>query len=104
LRFWDLPETGLKQAAEVAVGAGYLCRVQVSPDGRHVCTHGTDNRITLLDAATRKKLREWTLPEYVGVEAFSPDSRYLAISLATGVIYILRLDGIGGEMMKEIGR
>jgi WD40 repeat protein len=104
LRFWDLPEGGLKQSAQVNVGAGYLYRIQVSPDGRHVCTHGTDNRITLLDAATRKKLREWSLPEYVGVEAFSPDSRYLAISLATGVIYVLRLDDIRGDMTREIGR
>ena len=73
--------------------ATYVFLMQYSPDGRYLLTQEGSYRIILWDAATKKKLKEWSLPEYTGNLAFAPDSRHLAISLVTGVTYVLRLEG-----------
>jgi hypothetical protein len=70
---------------------GHFYRMQCSPDGRYLLTHGQDNRIIVWDAADKRKLHEWSLPEYVAAETWASDSRHVALSLYTGVIYILRL-------------
>jgi WD40 repeat protein len=107
VRFWDvsggdLKDTDklLKPAVSLPTGGGHLYRIQYSPDGRYFVTHGHDNRVVVWDAATRKKLHDWGLPEYTAMQAFAPDSRHLAISLATGVTYILRLDGTARSAAK----
>src|SRR5262249_55053467 len=99
LRFWDVRGGEVKDtskllasAGEAPTGGGHAYRVQYSPDGRYLLTHGHDNRIVVWEAASRKKLHDWSLPEYTAMETFAPDSRHVAISLATGVTYVLRLD------------
>jgi WD40 repeat protein len=100
LRFWDRPGDSLKEVATTKTPAGYVYRITFSPDGRYFVTHDVGNHIIVWDAATRTKLRDWALGEYVGTEAFAPDSRHLAIGLATGVTYILRLDGTARSAAK----
>jgi hypothetical protein len=63
----------------------------LSPDGRLLVTFGLDFRFIVWDTATGKRLREWIPPEVVGGMAFASDSRHVAITMGTGVIYILRL-------------
>jgi hypothetical protein len=64
-----------------------------SPDGRWLAVYHPYHGIQLIDRATRKKVKEWSVAEQVGNLAFAPDSRHLAISVATGVVLVLRLEG-----------
>ena len=66
----------------------------LSPDGRWLASYGPGYAVQLIDVAARKKVREWSLGEQFGSLAFAPDSRHLAISVATGVTLVLRLDGL----------
>jgi WD40 repeat protein len=93
VRFWDLPDKAPKEVDTLPGLATYVFLMQYSPDGRYLLTQEGSYRIILWDAATKKKLKEWSLPEYTGNLAFAPDSRHLAISLVTGVTYVLRLEG-----------
>jgi WD40 repeat protein len=98
LRFWELRADDLKaglkglKPAGTAPSGGHVYRFQFSPDGRLLLTLGTDNRVIVWDAVTKKPRHEWGLPEYVGTMSFAADSRHVAISLTTGVTYILRLE------------
>jgi WD40 repeat protein len=67
-------------------GAPVLC-----PDGKQVATSGLDGQLVLWDLAGGKRLRQWTFQENVANVAYASDSRHLAVALATGVIYVLRL-------------
>jgi WD40 repeat protein len=70
----------------------YPTPMTFSPDGTQLVTRYMDGRMILWDVAKGTRIREWTtIPENIGHVAFSPDGRYLAVSLGTGVIYILRL-------------
>jgi WD40 repeat protein len=100
VRHWDLPEPGPKETENWKPEVSYFYRMQYSPDGRMLLTHGQDNRIIIWDASTKKKLHQWSLPEYVGTEAWCSDSRHVAVSLYTGVTYILRLDSISTSARK----
>jgi hypothetical protein len=44
-----------------------------------------------VDLATGKPTWEYNSPEIIGHVTFASDSRHLAVSLATGVIYLVRL-------------
>jgi WD40 repeat protein len=61
-----------------------------SPDGTRILTNNT-YRLTLRDVATWKVVWEYQSPEAISHLTFASDSRHLAISFATGVIYIVRL-------------
>lgn len=89
LRLWSLPEV---EPRILAKGAGGIASVTIAPDGTRAATFGPDYRVCLWELPSGKKLRDWVLHEQFGNVAFAPDSRHLAISLGTGVIYVLRLD------------
>jgi WD40 repeat protein len=99
LRFWDLGGNDIKKteipikSTGSATTTGHLYRFQCSPDGRWLLTLGTDNKVQVWDLAAKKPRWEWSLPEYVAATEWAADSRHLSISLATGVTYILRLEG-----------
>jgi WD40 repeat protein len=87
LRFW--PVGG-------GVGAVVDNRNQVyslafSPDGKHLATTGSDQRVTIRDAGTGKMKHEWVIQERVSQVAWAADSRHLSVTLGTGVVYILRI-------------
>jgi WD40 repeat protein len=67
-----------------------------SPDGRWLAVYHPYHGIELIDRATRKKVKGWSIGEQFGSLAFAPDSRHLAISVATGVTLVLRLEGPKG--------
>jgi WD40 repeat protein len=93
-RQWEFSGEKVKEAPEqkeASVGA----HVQLfSPDGTRLATVGQDYRVVLCDPASGKRLWEWSPGETVAGLAFSSDSRYLAVSIQTGPVYVLRLDGI----------
>jgi hypothetical protein len=47
--------------------------------------------VQLIDLDNEKVLKTWSFDETVYSYSFSPDGRYLAVSLVTGPVYILRL-------------
>src|SRR5207237_4992519 len=88
---WNVSRESLKEG-RVLKGFGSLAHPYVfSPDQRRavVLVHGV---LRLVDVEKETTLKQWTLDETVYNYAFSPDGRYLAVSLVTGPIYILRLD------------
>jgi WD40 repeat protein len=70
--------------------AGAIGIVAVSPDGKLLAT-GTGGSVVLWNAATGEQVKGWTLQESVGGLSFSADSRYLAVTLAMGPVYVLRV-------------
>lgn len=90
LRAWTWPEPNADPAV-LFKGAAHLHQVTCSPDGRLVGGYA-DYGFALFDAASGKKLRQWQLQEQCGNITFAPDSRHVALSMGTGVIYLLRLD------------
>jgi WD40 repeat protein len=70
---------------------GLVSWLTFSPDGKQLASRGPWASVTLWDVASGKKTKEWTVQEYVRKLAFSPDGRHLALSMDTGVVYILRM-------------
>jgi WD40 repeat protein len=92
LRGWSWPEPQATDPATVFKGnASQLC---FSPDGRYFAGYAAGG-YTLFENATGKVLRQWPLQETPGNIAFAPDSRHLALSMGTGVIYLLRVAEAG---------
>jgi len=88
---WDVAPTGLKDTGAIKATAGYTYLHVFSPDGRRLATTGNDYVLRVLDLATGKVAWQWTPAETLAAVTFSPDSRYLAVSIQTGPVYILRL-------------
>jgi WD40 repeat protein len=95
LRFYELAGDKPGKAAKVPFSAGYGYWVTYAPDGNTFATMGPDGKLILWDAASNKRLREWTLNENTYRVTYSPDSRHLAVPLGTGVVYILRIQNKG---------
>jgi WD40 repeat protein len=91
LRRWEATPAGLKKATGWEGSSGYVQFMRFSPDGKHMVTSGLDGQVVLWELATGKRLRQWTLHELVANVAYASDTRHLAVSLMTGVVYILRL-------------
>jgi WD40 repeat protein len=94
LRRWDVTPGTLKKAEGWKGASGYVQLMRFSPDGKRMVASGLDGQLVLWDLATGKRLQQWTLPEIVSNVAYASDSRHLAVSLPTGVIYILRLEDV----------
>jgi len=92
LRRWEVMPVGLKAAKGWKGASGYVQTMRFSPDGKHVVTSGLDGQVVLWDLASGKRLKQWALQELVGNMTFASDSRHLAVSLTTGVVYLLRLE------------
>jgi WD40 repeat protein len=93
VRRWTVGAEPAEAPAAPKWAAGAVRRLTPSPDGRLLATFGPDHTIVVWDTATGKRLHEWDLAENPGSLAFAPDSRYLAVSIATGPVYVLRLAG-----------
>jgi WD40 repeat protein len=89
---WEASLTGLTKKTEVKNTSIWSHVNAFSPDGKRVVTLGQDARLRLTDLATDKVVKDWGFAETVAHAVFSADSRYLAVSLHTGPVYILRLD------------
>jgi WD40 repeat protein len=73
--------------------SGYIRLPVFSPDGKKVATLGAEASVVIWEAATGKVLHRFSIPENVGHVSFANDSRHLAVTAATGVVYVLRLSG-----------
>ena len=71
---------------------GYNYLVLPTADGTRLLTRDSDGKLVVLDIATGKRLYEWTFNEVLGGVAVTTDGRHVAVGLATGVIYVLRID------------
>jgi WD40 repeat protein len=96
LHKWVVTPTGLKQVPGLKGTSGYVHALLFSPDGRSLVTRGLDGQVVVWDLATGKQ-RRWTFQEQIGHMAYASDSRHLAVSLGTGVVYLLRLDSPAGS-------
>jgi WD40 repeat protein len=90
LRAWSWPQP--KDSAVLHKGTYGMYHLSYSPDGRFIAAYA-DAGFAVFEAATGKKLRQWSMPEQYGNIAFAPDSRHVVCSVGTGVIYLLRLEG-----------
>jgi hypothetical protein len=66
-----------------------------SPDGRMLLTWASGYQFTLWDAASGKRIHDFSFPEAMGSVTFANDSRHLAVTVRTGVVYVLRLGPAG---------
>jgi WD40 repeat protein len=91
LERWEVRGGSLAALPEWKGSSGYVQSLTCSPDGQSLVTTGLDGKIILWDLPSGKRVKEWSLNEQLGCVTVSADSRHLAVSLATGVIYLLRL-------------
>jgi WD40 repeat protein len=91
-RIYELLDTkaGKMTRLEGKLG-GYAYWVRYAPDGKTLVTVGIDGKVILWEAATGRRLREWTFNEVTYRAIYAPDSRHLAVPLGTGVGCVLRL-------------
>jgi WD40 repeat protein len=90
---WTVGPPAKEAPASPTWASGGVRRLVPSPDGRLLATYGPDHTLVVWDLAKQKPLHGWDLVENPGGLAFAPDSRHLAVALATGPIYVLRLAG-----------
>ena len=99
-RLDDSPETGVNLLTALAkqptlvrsapAGGGYLEVMDVSPDGRWIASSDDQNQVHLYNAATNRLLRSYDAgrpaegEQAFTIEAFSPDSSQLAVTLTVG--------------------
>jgi WD40 repeat protein len=93
LRRWNVAPAGVGEMPPWKGGVAYVTSISVAPDGQTLATSGLDGKVIVWDLLTGKRLHEWALPETATRLAFAADSRHLAIPLATGVIYVVRMKG-----------
>jgi WD40 repeat protein len=91
VRRWTVGPTPAEAPSAPTWAVGGVRRLVPSPDGRLLATFGPDHSVVVWELATGKRLHQWNLPEQLGGLAFAPDSRHLALSIATGPVYVLRL-------------
>jgi WD40 repeat protein len=101
IHLWEGTMEGLKKKVEVKNTSLWSHLVAFSPDGKRMVTLGNDYKLRLTDLTTDKVLKEWSFAELIAHAVFSLDSRYLAVSIQTGPVYILRLDDPPGLARKE---
>jgi WD40 repeat protein len=89
---WQASIEALTKKAEVKNTSVWSHQHAFSPDGKRLVTLGNDGKLRLTDVASDKVLKDWVLGETIAHFTFSPDNRYLAVSIITGPVYILRLE------------
>jgi WD40 repeat protein len=92
VRRWSVAEEKLVEGEAIKATSGYLHSIVVAPDNKTALTRGLDGSLILWDLASGTQLKQWAFHENVGGVSYAPDGRHVAIGLATGVTYILRMD------------
>jgi WD40 repeat protein len=94
LRRWAVSEKKLTVAEGSLDGSPYPGGLIISPDGRTMAARVGSGTVVLYDLVGGKKPQQIPFNEYVYNIAFAADSRHLAVSLVTGVAYVLRLESL----------
>jgi WD40 repeat protein len=87
LRFWSADGTELGKMPL----KGHLWGLAHSADARLLATVTSDAKVVVRDRVQHKVLHEWQMKETPRRVIFAADSRHLAVTFDTGVVYILRL-------------
>jgi WD40 repeat protein len=91
VRRQEVTDDGVKELpAAPKLPSASVGAIAASPDGKRLATGGPGGSVVLWNAAG-EQVRAWSLQESVGGLAFSADSRYLAVTLALGPVYVLRV-------------
>jgi WD40 repeat protein len=88
---WELAESKLKPVEGKTEVSPYAGLMVPSPDGRTLVVRSHTSAIVVFDLAGGRRPRELMFHEGVVGLAMASDSRHLAVGLATGVVYLLRL-------------
>jgi WD40 repeat protein len=91
LRRWEVGPTALVAIAPWTGLESYVTAMLSAPDGETAILRLGSGMLAQHEVATGKRLRSWTFHENISGIAYSSDGRYMAVGLATGVGYILRL-------------
>jgi WD40 repeat protein len=94
LRRWDGTKRPLAEVGGMPGQTGYANAVIPSPDGLTLATRNFGGAVVVWDLQTGNPLVKFDIKEDVCGLSFSGDSRHLAVGLATGPTYILRLRGV----------
>jgi hypothetical protein len=87
---WDVSPMGLKETRSAKALSQFGNPSVYSADARRALIGGAPLR--LLDLEKETALKMWSFDEIVSGYRFSPDGRYIAVSMITGPVYILRLE------------
>jgi WD40 repeat protein len=91
LRRWEAGPTALIPMEPWKGLAAYPTEVIPAPDGETMILRLGSGILEQHEVSSGKRLRQWSFQENIAGCGYSSDSRYLAVGLATGVIYILQL-------------
>jgi WD40 repeat protein len=92
VRRWTVGDRSLTEADAIKGTTGYMYSMVAAPDNRTALTRGLDGSLVLWDLANGARLKQWAFYENIGGVSYAPDGRHIAVGLATGVTYILRLE------------
>ncbi|MBY0522173.1 MAG: protein kinase [Gemmataceae bacterium] len=92
LRLWDVSQSQPRELETLKGPHQYIVwSAAFSPDGKTLASVSAEGKLVLWDWAAAKPCREWMLPgSGLGV-AYAPDGRHVAVALADGTIFILRV-------------
>lgn len=110
IRLWDVQTGTPKADLGKTFDKQILAAAAYSPDGKWLAvgrggeTDGTSGKVTLLDAATGKKVRELTPGHLNGLTdlAFHPDGKHLLSSGRDTTVRVWRIDD--GKLVKTLGQ
>jgi WD40 repeat protein len=91
LRRWDAGPTALVPIEPWKDLAAYPTEIIPAPDGQTLILRLGSGILAQHEVTSGKRLRQWSFQESIAGCGYSSDSRYLAVGLPTGVIYILQL-------------
>jgi formylglycine-generating enzyme required for sulfatase activity/serine/threonine protein kinase len=89
---WQQPTATFEKTRTWGAHSQPVTAVVFAPGGDLLASASGDARVALWDNAG-SRLWDWQMPAAVRTVALAPDGRHLAVSLANGLVYILRLGG-----------
>lgn len=91
IKIWKLGPTPPTAVATVPPCVGVAPGLVVSPDCKWIAARGENGELAVIEVATGKVVRRWSLSQYVGGVTFTTDSKQLATGNGDGTVYVLDL-------------
>lgn len=110
LKLWDAEAGKVKHDLGKAFDKQFIAAAAFSPDGKHLAVgrggevDGPNGKVTLLDPATGKKVRELSPGHLYGVTdlAFHPDGKHLLSAGRDTLVRVWRVED--GKLLHELGK